>query len=178
MKATRKIFSTILSLCLIFSLSLPALAASGEEYGIKEHGFLDDGTEYWVLREAPEVKATRTMRRSYDFSGSISVPYANSTGDNGKTVGYSFTAYPDEYVIVEVETSTNNATVNVGLYYTNGSNSDWITSVSPGDTVVFLLEFPSNECCVKTSTYEEGRIWAHFNLYTSSTNPSDDYIEV
>ena len=188
MKKVRKVLSTLFAFCLMFSFAAPAFAVSvyyipaydeTKEYGLVESGVLDDGTEYWVINLTPEEIVQNSLLRSYDWSGTKKVPITNESGTNGATLGYSFTAYPDEYVAVQVGPLPSvMPTVNVGFYYSNGSNSSWYPNVGGDCMVVFKLAYPSNEGSIKVSTYETASKTTSFSFYTSSTNPADSYLDV
>lgn len=195
MKVSKKFLSVLLMVCLVLTMSAPAFAATttgstvdvmyipaydeSVTYGMVNSGTLDDGTEYWVVNLTPTEVVHQQSLRSYDWSDKVSVPIMNHDGTNGATLGYSFTAYPDSYVVVTVgNLPSNMPSVNLAFYYENGSDSDWTPNIGSNSMVVFKLNYPSNEGRVKVSTQEDASKIATFSFYTSDTNPADDYIEV
>lgn len=184
----KRLLALLSAMCVAFCLAAPAFAVSAmyvpaydetKDYGLVDSGVLDDGTEYWVINLTPEEVVQHAMSRSYDWSGSVTVPIANKDGTNGAKVGYDFNAYPDEYVVVEVgNLPSTMPSVNVSFYYTNKSAHDWVSSVGANAMVVFKLKYPNNTGYVNVSTYESKSVTTQFKLYTSDENPADGYTEV
>ncbi|MFM9279757.1 hypothetical protein [Paenibacillus jiagnxiensis] len=166
----RNVFTLMLSLVLLFALSVSAFASETDRQD--REGVLPNGLKYKIHYLTDEEIADRenaVKPFSYSWSGNVNVPISNAAGTNGKQLGKDFVIGPDTTAIITVGSLPSTMpTVNVAAAATNGMWTDWIPNVGGNSEITFEpgdgYEYYSY--AVKVSTSENASKSASFSIET------------